>query len=278
MGKSPSNLPKKIREMLETSSVNLVKLDDKKRPAAGNGSGCLIDYNGKRYLLTVTHNIKKDAESPVPRDEPELQLPMKFDSSRGQMILQPIGNNLVELTAGVTFDGMTDPLAGMKTTDLSYARYPFPDLPYFEKIDDNGTVLLSKPCTVFTELSIQEPNGQSVYGFAGHTKPGVLTDYRYAEERYVRETTFLTAFDLTYVGKEERKYGQQYAFQLPDGHSANDATFEGCSGAPIVDQEGKLVALVSNGDLSRSLIFGVPLKDYAAVLLCASLDHLSHLF
>ena len=49
-----TGLPQNIKELIETSSVNLVYVDGSGFPDGG-GSGCLIDYHGKRYLFTVEH-------------------------------------------------------------------------------------------------------------------------------------------------------------------------------------------------------------------------------
>jgi len=44
-------------------------------------------------------------------------------------------------------------------------------------------------------------------------------------------------------------------------HPGHD-DFRGCSGAPIIDTKGNVVALVCHGDDASDEIFGISIKDY----------------
>lgn len=258
-----SKLPTAVLEMLETSSINLVKLDDRDLPTKGHGSGVLINYDKYIYLLTVTHNIGDGTR--------ELQIPMKWTTKIDDSV-QPIGRYLKSAMAGKAYEGMQDPMEVMENIDFSYCRYPYDEVPVFNKINkDTEKVQYSKRCTVFEKTAVEGPSTDAIYGFAGHTKPNVMRDDFSTEESFIRLTEFLVAYDLKYVGEEKTKYGMQYAFELPEGHSTEEATFKGCSGAPILDGDGKIVALVSCGLLPKSRIYGVPINQLMAIPLCDSM-------
>lgn len=264
MNAAKNQLSKELEEMLETSSINLVKLDDRKLPTQGHGSGCLLDYGKYRYLLTVTHNIGDGKK--------ELQIPLKWDLVVTDSV-KPIGKNLNTLVAGSAFEGMKDPMDVMEDIDFSFCRYPFTEVPLFNKIDRNTEkVLATRPCTIFKETSVERPKEGQLYGFAGHTRPCVVKDELSAEERFLRLSDYRVASNLRFVGEEKTQYGLQYAFELPTGHPTDDKSFKGCSGAPIVDEHGRVVALVSCGSLTRSRIYGVPIKNYIAAIMVDSLD------
>ena len=264
MSTAKNKLSKELEEKLETSSINLVKLDDRKLPTQGHGSGCLLDFGKYRYLLTVTHNIGDGKK--------ELQVPIKWDVVVTDSV-KPIGKELVTLTAGTAFEGMKDPLDVMEDIDFSYCRYSFDEVPLFNKIDrDTEKVLATRPCTIFSEASVERPEEGKLYGFAGHTRAAVVKDELSAEERFLRLSEFRVASNLRFIGEEKTQYGLQYTFELPLGHPTDDKSFKGCSGTPIVDEQGKVVALVSCGSLSRSRIYGVPIKNYIAAILVDSLD------
>lgn len=67
--------------------------------------------------------------------------------------------------------------------------------------------------------------------------------------------------DMTYQGMQD----DLYKFKLPKKHPGHEY-FRGTSGAPIMDNEGNVVALVCEGDVNEDLIFGVSIKQYKSSL------------
>jgi hypothetical protein len=55
------------------------------------------------------------------------------------------------------------------------------------------------------------------------------------------------------------------AFHLPVEHPGHEY-FYGCSGAPIIDAEGHVVALVCKGDMETSTVYGISLRRYQVAL------------
>ena len=67
--------------------------------------------------------------------------------------------------------------------------------------------------------------------------------------------------DLKYKEKQE----DYYVFELPYEHPG-DEHFQGCSGAPIIDTKGNVVALVCSGDEDTNLIYGISLKKFKVAI------------
>src|SRR3546814_6545958 len=63
----------------------------------------------------------------------------------------------------------------------------------------------------------------------------------------------------------ERTEGGYHVFQLPVQHPGHDA-FQGCSGAPILDMERRVVGLVCSGSIPDNTISYVSLARYGVAL------------
>jgi CBS domain-containing protein len=75
---------------------------------------------------------------------------------------------------------------------------------------------------------------------------------------------------MTVLGGEIRVYsglkylrteGDFHIFKLPFAHPGHDH-FRGCSGAPVLSEGGKLVGLVSGGDIPTNVIRVLSLAAY----------------
>src|SRR3546814_18916949 len=71
---------------------------------------------------------------------------------------------------------------------------------------------------------------------------------------------------VVYPGlRYERTEGGYHVFQLPVQHPGHDA-FQGCSGAPILDMERRVVGLVCSGSIPDNTISCVSLARYGVAL------------
>jgi hypothetical protein len=75
----------------------------------------------------------------------------------------------------------------------------------------------------------------------------------------VREPVF--EFDMIYDGDDGRGFNR---FRVGGAHRGDE--YKGASGAPILDSDGSIVALVQGGCPSQGVVFGVPLALYARAL------------
>ncbi|MEY2508823.1 MAG: hypothetical protein QOH01_3152 [Verrucomicrobiota bacterium] len=238
--------------MLETSSVALATINALNLPEI-LASGCLMNYHGRRLLLTVAHA----AEEPTP-----LALSLGWEPSIRRMKLWKLGglNFLVrgQLGTGSTaLDQMT-----VMDVDFAYVEVPSHLEPRLEKIDPHtGNITNSRACTVWSATAIAEPEPRACYGFAGHTKPKWEEHPLITKDVKLCSTELRVCFPLSFV----KRHDDLLAFRLPVEHPGHDY-FRGCSGAPIVDVDGHVVALVCSGDVASSTIFGISLRHYQAAL------------
>lgn len=59
----------------------------------------------------------------------------------------------------------------------------------------------------------------------------------------------------------ERTEGVYHYFKLPVDHPGHEA-FRGCSGAPIVGDDRRVVALVTGGDIDANEISGITISAF----------------
>lgn len=237
--------------MLQTSSVPLVRLDASHQLVDGGASGCLLDYKGKRFLLTVAHAIKEG---------PPLSLAIRWEPSQNAVLTHEIGKCLSTISVGTLVpESKTIDLTQLNKIDFAYCRYPFDHVPDFQELDQSGSgkVLSSRPCVVYNEAQIVEPNPQKLYGFAGHTR----TRLELHPMITIRSTQLTVCDGLMLVGVDS----YFYRFKLPMKHPGHEF-FHGCSGAPVVDSDGNLVGLVVRGHEVDSTISVIPMGICTEIL------------
>jgi hypothetical protein len=240
-----------VQAKLEVSSVRIAKINKAKLPE-GFASGCLIDYHGRRLLLTAAHAAD---------DGPPLALALGWDPAMRRMNLWNLGGlnflGRAQLEPGKSLDEME-----VTPVDFAYVDVPAGLQPKLEKVDpQTGNILESRACKVWPASAIAEPKVGTRYGFAGHTKPSLEDHSLLAADVKFCCTEHCICFPLSFASQQD----DRCAFQLPIEHPGH-AFFKGCSGAPIIDEEGHVVALVSAGSIEDSMIYGISLRQYQFAL------------
>ncbi|MCL7931353.1 hypothetical protein [Halomonas llamarensis] len=225
-----------LQMWLWLSSVQLVRLNEKSLPA-GIASGCLIDYLGRRILLTVSH---------ATGDQGNWAIQQKYVPGRGTCNYQLGAMNFL---AKATLSNPT-----LEDVDFSYVEVPSSFIAYRQEIEaSDNSVKSEKPINVHSPSLLDEPDNSEEFGFCGMVMPS-------AENH----------FGQVYFGGEIRVYDQlrflrteddYHFFKLPFSHPGHDH-FKGCSGAPIMDRSGRLVALVCGGCQHTSEVWGISVKAY----------------
>lgn len=240
-----------MQSTLEVSSVALAKLNDANLPD-GFASGCLMDYHGRRLLLTVAHAAQQG---------PPLALALGWDPAMRRVKLWKLGG-LNFLGRGEFVTGMELHQLKVKEVDFAYVDVPSNLEPRLEKIDSHtGKIVESRACTVWPADAITEAVPDTRYGFAGHTKQSLEEHALIADDVTFCFSELRVCFPLSFVGAQD----DLLRFQLPVEHPGHDY-FRGCSGAPIIDEEGRVVALVCQGNLDESAIYGISLRRYQVAL------------
>jgi len=219
---------------IKLSSIPLVQPGDNLLPI-NSASGCLIDYSGKRFILTAAHCVRKG----------NWAIEEKFVPGRGAKLF-PIGPMNFLREGNIKTKEIKD-------IDFAYATVPGDLTPLWQEIEPNESIKNETPrlvCSVEFDIF---PDTLKKYGFSGRTQTRI--------ENWFLIPKILIIMDMLY----EQTDGEYYIFKLPQKHPGHKY-FKGCSGAPIIDSDGKVVALVHGGLRKDSTIFGIPLKKYKIAL------------
>src|SRR3546814_4226900 len=112
---------------------------------------------------------------------------------------------------------------------------------WFQVLDPAGVVQHEEQRAEF-DFARYEPDPHQTFAFAGQARTQILSSDLLASEMVV------------YPGlRYERTEGGYHVFQLPVQHPGHDA-FQGCSGAPILDMERRVVGLVCSGSIPDNTI------------------------
>lgn len=226
--------------MLKTSFVPLVKLKPDRSAEGFWGSGTLFDFRNRRFLCSARHNF---LDGPV-------AMQIRWCQERfATLVTKPLSPNFFALKSGGFIDFVVADVSEIK------------DVPKMQELDENanGEILYERMRTIFPEKSLLKPKPTVRYGFAGTTVPEIgrhkndKIDIAYGCVRVVT--------GLEYVGDENGFH----LFKLPVEHPGH-AFFRGCSGAPIIDHKGYIVAFV-NGATEELLIRGFPAEVAKGILI-----------
>lgn len=218
------------------SSVPLRKVNGEMLPV-GIASGCLIDYLGTRIALSVFHATKREGNWAIE---------VKFEPGKGTQLYRPGGFHYLGL--------MKLGSANIDEVDFSYREVSSGLISYFQEISASGQILSEQAREVFQPDFAIQPTANETYGFSGQVMPEMHGTNALVTEMHVYP-------GLKFIGTED----SYHVFKLPVPHPGHDH-FQGCSGAPIIDTKGNVVALVCHGDIDRNVIFGISLSKYKVVL------------
>lgn len=144
--------------------------------------------------------------------------------------------------------------------DFSYAMLPNDFESIHEQYGEDLQFYWRAPRTVFKTTLEEAPENGVRYGFSGHTQLERLPHPR-TPNLHVLCANQTVCGDLTYFRTE----GDVHHFKLPGKHPGHKH-FQGCSGAPILNENGKVVALVTGGDLDNDIVRGVSLTAYKTAI------------
>lgn len=226
------------------SSVPLWKYDHDLVPVA-NASGCLVDYAGARFLLSIAH-------ASIARDEWhfEVQTLKIFEDGRAGTWIQPVTMNfltefrLIEETNEVTLP---------KVVDFTYRKIT-PQIGSQQNIIFANGAMWTGERKIFQPDFNIKPDHKKKYGFFGQVRFSGVKGTRILFDHQLED-------NLTYEGKD----GNEFIFKLPHPYGSHK-NYQGCSGAPIIDEDGNLIALVSYGLKSTNCIYGIDINRYRAAL------------
>jgi len=225
--------------MLHLFTLNLIQLDDSLMPI-GFASGCMIGYRGRVFVATVAHATE---------NEGNWAIEIGFDSSKGQMKLYQLGQMDFVKKYILKKNKLKE-----REFDFSYKLLKDDIAPRRQDINEIGSILQDEAILPITSALSDYPINDKRYGFWGCTK-------QFTQGRFLKVTPKCES-NLRYDGINE--LNQLYFFRTPEIYRSYKE-YEGCSGAPIICEDGALVALVVEGDKKKTGIFGLPIHTVRAL-------------
>lgn len=228
----------KLKIALVLSSVPLRRLNQVGEPI-GLGTACIINYSSKRILLTANHIV----------EEGNWAIELKYDFEKQTTALQPLG----KLHSFKKFSEEQ-----LKEIDFTFIEISKEIIPYYQIIKDD----LSMESECYRNILVSSldaiPHTLKSYGFHGQIRP-TQEKHRFGQLIFSGENRLETG--MTYIGLEN----DTYKFKLNHKHLGHE-NYKGCSGAPILDNDGNLVSLVLGGDIEKDIIFGFPIAKYRRLI------------
>jgi len=226
------------QKALYLSFVSLRKIGHDHLPNA-IGSGCIISYRGKRILVTVAHVTQKPGN-----------WAMEVRHEEGKTLLYGLGPmNFLD-----KYSVKDDQL---QTLDFAYVELPDSIHPLRQELNINQELLTEEQITIHQLPIDGVPKYGIKYGFSGNVLPNI--------EKHPLVTFFTTEVQIC-TGLEFIKTVEDfYYFKLPTEHPGH-VYFEGCSGAPLISEDGTtVVGLICGGVNDTDEIRVFPLSKYKIV-------------
>jgi hypothetical protein len=217
------------------ATVPLVEVDSALNPIRPC-SGCVVQYRGVRLLLTVQHSTGNEGNwAAVDRYDPEMGLR-----------LYQLGPLHFLLSARLGEEDIT-------SVDLAFVRVPDDFAPVWQQITPRNGIEMTAPRIVLSTTLMDVARANIVYGFAGMVHVDRTTSELFGDAQCENNLTLFS---------EDADW---YHFALNHPHPGDDE-YRGCSGAPVLDAGGRLVALLAGRSAFQNCVRATPLARYRAAL------------
>lgn len=223
-------------EWVSLTSIPLYRLDEADRPV-GVASGCLLRFGERRLLLSVAHATGQGRWAAELRYDPER------DGTELHFFGDQWGASHLDETNAMRED-----------LDFSLTEVPADFDPIMQVRSPIGQIVSEHPRHIFESALRDLPARDGIYAFSGRVRPAQLDPLTY----YAEPTVYP---GLQFVRAE----GPYHVFSLPVPHPGHEA-FRGCSGAPVVDRQRRVVALLCSGDIPSNTIAAVSTQYLADII------------
>lgn len=218
------------RDWLLLTSIPLVQIGENGQ-ALAFGSGTMLDFEGRRFLVTAGHVAKIDSKgwAIVVQQHPDGRLEY----------YKP--NAFVHVGEGRRSN------SSLRMLDLCVAQVRADLETWYEFRTPRG-LFDKRPHHIFNAAMLSEPDQHQIYGFSGRVRTEMHSPQSCASE--------MTVFPgLTYLRTE----AEEQVFSLPVPHPGHEA-FRGSSGSPMCDFSRRLVSIVVSGSEDENTIRGVAIE------------------
>lgn len=228
------------------ATVSLVELGSNDMPVQ-YASGCLVNFKGCRFLLTVSHATGNQGRWAVE---------MEWDAASSRMKLYLLG--AMDFLKIAKVDSRR--IKKVIDIDFSYKLLVETLAPRHQILSPEGEILENQAKMVLeSELNLL-PSTDETYGFWGLTRQELTGNLLKTVPKHVTGMKFVKI-----------EHQGLYFFKLPTPYKEYEE-YQGCSGAPILDSQSRLVSLVVEGDRKMTGICGVNFQKIRAALEVAILE------
>jgi hypothetical protein len=259
------------------SSIPIVGYASAGAPPTLFGRGCFVEYNGTMLFMTVQHlyTVKDKQTGKIfwaDNKKERLSIQIEFNSDKKSTLLKPIGE-MCFLNKGTREDiiggNFIMPKAEGEVDRDRVIDFAYKKMGYIQckrqDVDEHDFHILSEENRVFLKDDLNTiPSTKEEYGFAGVVKPSLIPPKSTPSgiDKWVIPATNIAHNGFKFIQQE----GDYLVFSAPYQKHPGHEWFQGTSGAPILDSNGNLVALVCWGDTSTNLLYGLNLRKYKSAL------------
>jgi hypothetical protein len=233
-----------VEELTVRSSVQIFQADKNVLKPVGFGTGCIVKYLGNTLLISVSHVTNDDGLTTFL----ETNLPPDNNTTP----LKPIGGfvwyDTFKVTDGMDLTDFESLITNGERIDITFSKLtenfelkqPSMDFGFFKVEESDKLMLDLEYATV--------PDKDKTYSFYGKIRP----EY---QGIYLKMTP-----TLKNGLKFHKTNGYFHKFLAPQIITDKD-DYAGCSGAPILDSEGQIVALACKVAVNTKIVYGFSIQE-----------------
>lgn len=240
-------------DLMVQESIELLVVKGENLEPISCGTGCIVKYRDKRFVLTVAHVTDFDNSSTciVLNKKPvDGQAPLYCVGALNYFDEYTISDKKLE-----EIRALDDLLSDFKETiDVSFCELKEvieiiqPEINFgFHKVEKSFKIYID------LENDVSTPTKEKYFGFCGNIRHNPT------------ETKLTRTITLKHDIKYHRTNGRYHMFLAPEVITDAD-DYRGCSGAPILDNEGKLVGLAASVKSNTKIILGVTVEEVKRLL------------
>ena len=235
-------------------SVQIYMVSPITQLAEAFGSGFIAKYNNEFFLVSVSHVINyNDLVVTAETNKPP---------ENGVRPLLNVGGlmqyNLISMAETATSHDLLKALEkGGDRLDITFARLNEKPVIFQREIIFKDYLHIKGGGKIIIDLDTEitaEPDKTKLYSFFGYIKPSY-------DENNILHMTPTLKHNLKYQGSD--KYFHRF---LTPKIITSKEDFQGCSGAPIIDNDGKFVGLACKLKEGTKLLYGFSAKEFIKLL------------